>query len=112
MTAYGSEFFTMNDVNRLQISQDVVDNRLTTRLARCGSTLPTGTAVVFSNVTDGQARFRSLTAVAVCPGLIAALRHRILTLLRENYVGFGPTLAAEKLQERHGIPVSVETLRC
>ncbi|RKF66711.1 ISNCY family transposase [Rahnella variigena] len=41
-----------------------------------------------------------------------ALRHRILTLLRENYVGFGPTLSAEKLQERHGISVSVETLRC
>ena len=41
-----------------------------------------------------------------------ALRHRILTLLRENYVGFGPTLAAEKLQERHGITISVETLRC
>lgn len=39
-----------------------------------------------------------------------ALRHRILTLLRENYVGFGPTLAAEKLQERHGITISVETL--
>lgn len=41
-----------------------------------------------------------------------ALRHRILTLLRENYVGFKPTLSAEKLQERHGISVSVETLRC
>lgn len=32
-----------------------------------------------------------------------ALRCQILTLLRENYVGFGPTRAAEKLQERHGI---------
>ncbi|WP_083482061.1 ISNCY family transposase [Pantoea sp. A4] len=40
------------------------------------------------------------------------LRHRVLTLLRENYVGFGPTLAAEKLQERYGIKISVETLRC
>lgn len=40
-----------------------------------------------------------------------ALRCQTLTLLRENYVGFGPTLAAEKLQERHGIAVSVETLR-
>lgn len=39
-----------------------------------------------------------------------ALRCQILTLLRENYVGFGPTLTAEKLQERHGIAVSVETL--
>ncbi|MCA1177889.1 MULTISPECIES: hypothetical protein [unclassified Pantoea] len=54
-----------------------------------------------------------------------SLRHRILTLLRENYVGFGPTLAAEKLQERHGIdyrltspslpelnPVLAQTSKC
>jgi len=40
------------------------------------------------------------------------LRCRVLTLLRENYVGFGPTLAAEKLQERHGIKISTQTLRC
>src|SRR5476649_193815 len=33
MTAHGSEFFTMNEVNRLKILQDVIDNRLTTRLA-------------------------------------------------------------------------------
>ncbi|KFC76675.1 hypothetical protein [Buttiauxella agrestis] len=33
MTAYGSVFFTMNEINRLQILQDVVGNRLTTRLA-------------------------------------------------------------------------------
>ena len=33
MTAHVSQFFTMNEVNRLQMLQDVVDNRLTTRLA-------------------------------------------------------------------------------
>lgn len=33
MTAYGTEFFSMNDVNRLRILQDVIDRRLTTRLA-------------------------------------------------------------------------------
>lgn len=33
MTAYGTEFFSMNDVNRLKILQDVIDRRLTTRLA-------------------------------------------------------------------------------
>ena len=32
MTAYGTEFFSMNDVNRLRILQDVIDRRLTTRL--------------------------------------------------------------------------------
>ena len=33
MTAYGTEFFSMNDVNRLRILQDVIDRHLTTRLA-------------------------------------------------------------------------------
>lgn len=35
----------------------------------------------------------------------------ILLLLHEKYQNFGPTLAAEKLREKHGFPVSVETLR-
>lgn len=29
MTAYGTEFFSMNDVNRLRIFQNVIDRRLT-----------------------------------------------------------------------------------
>lgn len=33
MTAYGAECFTMNEVNRLKILQDVIDGRLTTSLA-------------------------------------------------------------------------------
>ncbi len=33
MTAYGTEFFSMNDVNRLRILQDVIDRRLTTQMA-------------------------------------------------------------------------------
>ncbi|KLW85414.1 hypothetical protein SP99_04576 [Enterobacter sp. BIDMC92] len=33
MTAYGTEFFSMNDVNRLRIRQDVIDRRFTTCLA-------------------------------------------------------------------------------
>ncbi len=36
---------------------------------------------------------------------------RCLTLIREHYEDFGPTLAHEKLTERHDIHVSVETLR-
>ena len=33
MTASGAEFFTLNEINRLKIIQDVVDRRLTTSLA-------------------------------------------------------------------------------
>lgn len=43
--------------------------------------------------------------------LPASLKLRVLTLVRQDYSDFGPTLAAEKLRERHDIVVSVETLR-
>jgi transposase len=39
-------------------------------------------------------------------------RKQALELVRGLYPDFGPTLAHEKLEELHGIEVSVETLRC
>jgi hypothetical protein len=41
----------------------------------------------------------------------AEIRDKVLDLLREKYHGFGPTLATEKLLERHQICLSAETLR-
>ncbi|MCA1371606.1 ISNCY family transposase [Bradyrhizobium sp. BRP14] len=38
-------------------------------------------------------------------------RNLVLDLVREHYADFGPTLAAEKLLERHRLAVSKETLR-
>jgi hypothetical protein len=43
--------------------------------------------------------------------LSAALRDRAPALVQSRYADFGPTLAAEKLQEQHGVVVSIETLR-
>ena len=43
--------------------------------------------------------------------IAANTREQILQLVREKYTDFGPTLAAEKLSERHGIKISKETLR-
>src|ERR1700751_2470632 len=40
-----------------------------------------------------------------------ALRRAVLAMIREWYWDFGPTLAAEKLREVHGIAVGRETLR-
>lgn len=40
-----------------------------------------------------------------------SLKLRVLSLVHDHYSDFGPTLAAEKLRERHNIRVSVETLR-
>ncbi|HIF9404882.1 TPA: ISNCY family transposase [Photobacterium damselae] len=40
-----------------------------------------------------------------------SVKLRCLALIREHYADFGPTLAHEKLTERHNIHVSVETIR-
>lgn len=39
------------------------------------------------------------------------IKDQVLELYRQNYEGFGPTLAQEKLHEREGISISDETLR-
>jgi len=41
----------------------------------------------------------------------AAVKARVVELVRERYVDFGPTLIAEKLAEKHDIELSRETLR-
>src|SRR3954454_24639487 len=43
--------------------------------------------------------------------LPAAAREAALAAVRERYADFGPTLAAEKLEELHDIRLSRETLR-
>ncbi|MGH3998961.1 MAG: helix-turn-helix domain-containing protein [Pseudonocardiaceae bacterium] len=40
-----------------------------------------------------------------------ALSARVLRLYEQHYGDFGPTLATEKLAERHGIALSAETMR-
>ena len=41
----------------------------------------------------------------------ASVRTEALALIKANYADFGPTLACEKLAERHGIGLGVETVR-
>ncbi len=40
-----------------------------------------------------------------------AVKTRVLSLVREHYADFGPTLIAEKLAEKHELDLSRETLR-
>ena len=44
-------------------------------------------------------------------GMAEKTKEKILKKLKEEYLGFGPTLASEKLSERDGIQVSKETVR-
>ena len=43
--------------------------------------------------------------------LTAEVREHVVSVVKERYADFGPTLACEKLREQHGLVVSVETLR-
>ncbi len=36
---------------------------------------------------------------------------RVLSIIRDRYADFGPTLAREELRECHGIPLAKETVR-
>jgi hypothetical protein len=102
------------ELTRLFVLIDVVDGRLTIEAA--AALLGLGRRQVFrlrhAFAADGPAalilrrrgrpsnRRRSET-----------FRRTVLALVREHYADFGPTLAAEKLVERHGLCVGVETLR-
>lgn len=104
MTAHAAEFFTLDEVNRLKIVQDVVDRRLTTQMAahRLG-------------ISDRQCR-RLLSRYRESGPLGMASRRRgkpsnnqlpdgltrsALNIIRERYNDFGPTLVCEKLAELH-----------
>ncbi|WP_447775330.1 ISNCY family transposase [Variovorax boronicumulans] len=43
--------------------------------------------------------------------LAPGIAERAIGLIRERYADFGPTLACEKLSERHGLTLGVETVR-
>lgn len=63
MTAYGTEFFSMNDVNRLRILQDVIDRRLTTHFAATRLRYLTDTADSCWSAIVNMGRFHLLTVV-------------------------------------------------
>ncbi|MCS5847904.1 helix-turn-helix domain-containing protein [Klebsiella pneumoniae subsp. pneumoniae] len=109
MTAYGTEFFSMRDVNRLRILQDVIDRNLRPGLAaemlgitprHCSRLLkryrqsgPLG----MNNQSRGRTGNRLLSA---------SLTDQALNIIRERYADFGPTLTWEKLAENHGLLLS------
>lgn len=96
----------MNNVNRLRISQDVIDRQLTTHLAasrleisdrHCRRLLGhyrEHGPLSLVNRRRGQPGYRQLI-----PGLAECA----LRIIRERYADFGPTLACERLAEVHGL---------
>jgi transposase len=105
---------TMRELDRLKVIQDVVDGRL--KPLRAAERLGLTTRQIRRLV----GRFREHGA----QGLVSRQRakpsnnrldrvmaERALSIVRERYADFGPTLACEKLRECHGIRMAKESLR-
>ncbi|CZW63195.1 transposase [Enterobacter hormaechei] len=114
MVIHDTGMFTVKEINRLKILQDVIDRNLrpgqaaemlgiTPRhcsrlLKRYRQSGPLG----MNNQSRGRTGNRLLPA---------SLTDQALNIIRERYADFGPTLAREKLAENHGIVLGKETLR-
>ncbi|MEM5352323.1 ISNCY family transposase [Paraburkholderia caribensis] len=104
----------MRELDRLKMIQSVVDMGL--KPARAAERL----GLTVRQVERLVARYRESGAAGLAsrkrdkPGnrkLDEGVALRALTIIRERYADFGPTLACEKLRECHGLVLSKETVR-
>ena len=107
---------TMNnkELTRLRVIQDLISKRITPRIA-----------ARLLDVTSRQIRtLRARYDRSGASGLVSLrrgkpsnraypdqFRNSILDIVRSQYPDFGPTFAAQKLLERHGITIGTDTLR-
>ncbi|OAT14714.1 transposase [Buttiauxella noackiae ATCC 51607] len=114
MTALAAEFFTLDEVNRLKIIQDVIDRRLTTQMAaqRLGISDRQCRRLLARYREDGPLGMTSRRrGMRGNRQLMPGLADQALELIRTRYADFGPTLAQEKLAELHGLILGKETVR-
>lgn len=102
------------ELQRIEVLAQVIDGRLNVDVG--AGILGLGRRQMFRLLkryrTDGAAAVRHRSRGQPANNLIPpARRDRALSLIRERYADFGPTLAAEKLADTHGIRISRETLR-
>ncbi|MDC6295028.1 helix-turn-helix domain-containing protein [Ralstonia pseudosolanacearum] len=100
---------TMRELDRLKVIQAVVDHGLAVWRAaeRLGLSRRHVERLVLRYREDGPQGLCSRKWGQ--PGhhqLPPGLESRVCGLIRDSYADFGPTLAAEKLRERHGIEIS------
>ena len=102
------------ELNRVEVLAQVDDDRLT--VDNAAHMLDLTRRQIFRLLKryrqDGAAAIRHKARGKPPNNLIhRAKREYALSLIKENYPDFGPTLAAEMLAQRHGFAVSRETLR-
>src|ERR1700723_4510300 len=102
------------EIDRMSVLHDLADGRI--RIAEASALMGLGRRQVFRLAKAfGQhgpqalvSRRRGRPSSRCYP---TALRAEVIGIIRERYSDFGPTLAAEKLAELHGIVLARETVR-
>jgi transposase len=105
---------SMREIDRLKSVQAVLEGNLKPMVAaaRLGLTTRQVQRLVNRYRTEGVLGLVSRKrGRAGNHQLAPQLANSVLTIIRERYADFGPTLACEKLRELHGITVGKETVR-
>jgi response regulator of citrate/malate metabolism len=102
------------ELNRIEVLSQVTQGRMTAVTAAnvLGLSRRQVHRLLKDFQTDGPAAIRHKARGRRSNNRIdPAVSEFAVTLVRETYIDFGPTFAAEKLAEDHGLKVSRETLR-
>ena len=112
--AVGLVIMSERELNRIEVLSQVIQGRM--KAVTAANVLGLSRRQVHRLLkdfqTDGAAAIRHKARGRRSNNRIdPAVREFAVTLVRETYIDFGPTFAAEKLAEDHGLKVSRETLR-
>ncbi len=107
-------FMSDKELTRLEILRDLASGRLTTPAAAQLLGLERRQVQRLAKAYQQQGATALISKKRGQPSNRRTppdVKTQALELIRERYSGFGPTLAAEKLRELHGVYIGRETLR-
>ena len=114
MAGTGTITMSTGEIDRLKVVQAVIDGNLKPMQAalRLGLTTRQVQRLVNRYRDEGATGIVSRKRGRIGNRQLATgLANEALTLIRDRYADFGPTLACEKLREAHGLVIAIETVR-
>jgi Helix-turn-helix domain len=105
---------TMRELDRLKCIQGLIDGQLKQHAVATRLGLTTRQVRRLVRRYEQQGPIGLISRLRDRPSnrrLKAEAAEHAFGILRSQYADFGPTLAAEKLRERHGVDLAVETVR-
>jgi len=105
---------TMRELDRLKCIQGLIDGQLKQHAVATRLGLTTRQVRRLVRQYEQQGPVGLISKLRNRPSnrrLKSAVAEHAFGILRSEYADFGPTLAAEKLRERHGVALAVETVR-